>query len=211
MDLTSTCRVATPAGTAWERLIALEDHYQPAPGCRTQRRGPATWYGSIEFGARPVSIGFTGKAELVEREDSQRRAILSVEGAPTRYGTLRTMRISVQLAEDTEAHCRLVAHVSDSRGGNLGRQVFSQLVDQAVHSLAARLEAPVSPFFVGCRVHIDDTPTETGTIVEDFGTLAGAEVVIDAEQTVRARRWAIELDSGHLRFADDEELAPIDT
>jgi hypothetical protein len=50
---------------------------------------------------------------------------------------------------------------------------------------------------------------QTGEIVEDFGTLAGTEVLVDASLTTRARRWAVALDDGGLGFFDDDELESI--
>jgi hypothetical protein len=49
-----------------------------------------------------------------------------------------------------------------------------------------------------------------GQIVEDFGDLAGAEVVVDDSLTARGRRWAVALDDGNLMFANSDELELID-
>ncbi len=62
------------------------------------------------------------------------------------------------------------------------------------------------PLAVGCRVHTTDESRSTGEIVEDFGDLAGAEVVVDAGLTVRGRRWAVALDDGGLAFFDDDGI-----
>ena len=63
---------------------------------------------------------------------------------------------------------------------------------------------------VGSRVHTTDDSHTTGLIVEDFGALAGAEVVVDDKLTVRGRRWAVALDDGNLIFANSDELELID-
>lgn len=62
---------------------------------------------------------------------------------------------------------------------------------------------------VGHRVRTVGDESLTGLIVEDFGDLAGAQVVIDADTTVRSRRWAVALDDGRLVFLDDHELEPL--
>ena len=62
---------------------------------------------------------------------------------------------------------------------------------------------------VGARVRVTDGSNKTGQIVEDFGSLAGVEVVVDALLTVRSRRWAIALDDGGMAFVDDDAVAPI--
>jgi hypothetical protein len=47
-----------------------------------------------------------------------------------------------------------------------------------------------------------------GTVVEDFGDLAGHEVDIGENHIVGpARRWAVALDAGGLVFVDSDQLA----
>ena len=47
-----------------------------------------------------------------------------------------------------------------------------------------------------------------GTVVEDFGDLAGQVVDIGENHIVGpARRWAVALDAGGLVFADSDQLA----
>jgi hypothetical protein len=69
-----------------------------------------------------------------------------------------------------------------------------------------------APLGIGSRVVvvITDGSHKTGQIVEDFGPLAGTEVVVDALLTVRSRRWAVALDDGGIGFVDDDAIAPID-
>jgi peroxiredoxin len=51
----------------------------------------------------------------------------------------------------------------------------------------------------------------TGEIVDEFGDLAGVEVVVDAGMTVRSRRWAVALNDGGIAFVDDDAIEPIDS
>ena len=47
-----------------------------------------------------------------------------------------------------------------------------------------------------------------GTVVEDFGDLAGQEVDMGENHIVGpARRWAVTLDAGGLVFVDSDQLA----
>ncbi|WP_099024275.1 hypothetical protein [Mycolicibacterium palauense] len=61
-------------------------------------------------------------------------------------------------------------------------------------------------FEVGAYVRTTDDARSTGRIVEDFGDLAGAEVVVDTGQTAKSRRWAVALDDGRIVFLDDEDI-----
>jgi hypothetical protein len=63
---------------------------------------------------------------------------------------------------------------------------------------------------VGCRVRTTDESHATGEIVEDYGELAGTEVVVDATHTAKARRWAVALDDGSIAFLDDDAIELID-
>ncbi len=50
----------------------------------------------------------------------------------------------------------------------------------------------------------------TGVVVEDFGDLAGVQVIIDRDHSARSRRWAIMLDDGSLVFRDAHSLTVVD-
>ena len=63
---------------------------------------------------------------------------------------------------------------------------------------------------VGCRVQTTDSPPRTGVVMEDFGDLAGEQVVIAPGRTAHARRWAVMLDDGSLVFRDDGEVQVIE-
>jgi len=63
-------------------------------------------------------------------------------------------------------------------------------------------------FQVGQRIRTSVEPHVTGQIVDDYGSLAGTEVVVDDAKTVRGRRWAVRLDDGQLLFADDDGIEP---
>ena len=67
-----------------------------------------------------------------------------------------------------------------------------------------------SPVAVNARVRVyPGTDGEVrGTVVEDFGDLAGHVVDIGENHIVGpARRWAVVLDAGSLVFVDSDQLA----
>jgi len=49
-----------------------------------------------------------------------------------------------------------------------------------------------------------------GVVVEDFGELAGVQVVIDRGWIAQSRRWAILLDDGTIAFFDAHSLKVVD-
>jgi hypothetical protein len=58
------------------------------------------------------------------------------------------------------------------------------------------------------RVHPGTDRELLGTVVEDFGDLAGHAVDIGENHVVGpARRWAVALDAGDLVFVDSDDLA----
>ena len=65
-------------------------------------------------------------------------------------------------------------------------------------------------FEVGTAVRTTDGAQIRGQIVDDFGDLAGVEVVVDAGQTARSRRWAVALDDGRVVFLDDDGIERVD-
>jgi hypothetical protein len=61
---------------------------------------------------------------------------------------------------------------------------------------------------VRVRVHPGTDGEVRGTVVEDFGDLAGHAVDIGETRIVGpARRWAVVLDEGGLVFVDSDQLA----
>jgi hypothetical protein len=65
-------------------------------------------------------------------------------------------------------------------------------------------------FEVGTMVRTTDDAHITGKIVDDFGDLAGVEVVVDAHQTAKSRRWAVALDDGRVVFLNDDGIERVD-
>ena len=63
---------------------------------------------------------------------------------------------------------------------------------------------------VGSRVQTTESPPRTGVVVEDFGDLAGQEVIIDRDRIAQSRRWAVILDDGCLVFRDAHSLSVVD-
>ena len=65
---------------------------------------------------------------------------------------------------------------------------------------------------VGTRVQIvASAGGGAGFVVEDFGPQpAGGAVRLDADTSVRARRYAVAVDGGRLVFADASELHTVD-
>jgi hypothetical protein len=60
---------------------------------------------------------------------------------------------------------------------------------------------------VRVRVYPGTDGEVRGTVVEDFGDLAGQAVDIGDRIVRPARRWAVALDAGGLVFVDSDQLA----
>ena len=59
---------------------------------------------------------------------------------------------------------------------------------------------------VRVRVYLGTDAEVRGTVVEDFGDLAGHAVDIGDRIAGPARRWAVALDAGGLVFVDSDQL-----
>jgi hypothetical protein len=59
------------------------------------------------------------------------------------------------------------------------------------------------------RVYPGSDAESRGVVVEDFGELAGQAVDIGGHRIADpSRRWAVQLDTGNLVFADSDQLVP---
>ena len=65
-----------------------------------------------------------------------------------------------------------------------------------------------SQIVVGSRVSTADSAT--GVVVEDFGDLAGEQVVIEPNRIAQSRRFAVSLDDGTIAFLDGHSLTVLD-
>jgi hypothetical protein len=68
---------------------------------------------------------------------------------------------------------------------------------------------PNGAFGIGSRVRTTDESHCRGEIVDDFGEMAGMEVVIAEGWTAKARRWAVALEDGRVVFLDDDGIEPL--
>ncbi|MEH3155435.1 MAG: hypothetical protein PGN29_08825 [Gordonia paraffinivorans] len=55
-------------------------------------------------------------------------------------------------------------------------------------------------------LRLDDGALVSGVIVDDYGDLAGHDVVISDDHTARSRRWAVETVEVGVVFADDDQV-----
>ena len=76
---------------------------------------------------------------------------------------------------------------------------------------AALAEEPDTRPAIGLTVVVDagDGSDARGVIVDDFGDLAGTPVGIGTERVATARRWAVDIDGGHIVFVDDAALLEV--
>jgi len=81
----------------------------------------------------------------------------------------------------------------------------------ATPSTTALVEEPDTRPAIGMTVVVDsgDGVGARGVIVDDFGDLAGTPVGIGTERVATARRWAVDIDGGHVVFVDDAALLEI--
>ncbi len=87
-----------------------------------------------------------------------------------------------------------------------GRSVStSKSPDDAAHPGTQEIEF-VPEIGMSVVVDIGDGVPARGVIVDDFGDLAGIPVGIGTEHVAQARRWAVDVDGGHIVFVDDEGL-----
>ncbi|GAA1459271.1 hypothetical protein [Williamsia maris] len=81
----------------------------------------------------------------------------------------------------------------------------------ATRPTTALAEQPETHPAIGLTVVVDtgDGVGARGVIVDDFGDLAGTPVGIGTERVATARRWAVDIDGGHIVFVDDAALLEI--
>lgn len=145
MKIANEFTVNAPIERAWEVLSDLEQVIPLMPGARLVDRDGENFVGAVKVKVGPVTSEFTGKAQFLERDREQYRAVISGKGKESRGSGNATATVTTQLHEAGErtrvtvdTDLRVVGKLAQFGSGTL-QQVSEKLLDQFVDSLEAKL------------------------------------------------------------------------
>ncbi|WP_330230589.1 SRPBCC family protein [Nocardia sp. NBC_00508] len=147
MKIANEFTVNAPVEQAWEVLTDLEQVVPLMPGAQKVGWEGDDFLGRLKVKVGPVTSEFTGKANVVERDEHDHRAVINGRGRDSRGSGNAAATITTQLrAEGDRTHVtvdtdlKIVGKLAQFGSGTL-QQVSEKMIGQFVASLEAKLAA----------------------------------------------------------------------
>ncbi|MGV9612165.1 SRPBCC family protein [Nocardia xishanensis] len=145
MKIANEFTVNAPVEQAWEVLSDLEQVVPLLPGAQMVGWEGDDFLGKLKVKVGPVTSEFTGKANFVERDEHDHRAVINGRGRDTRGSGNATATITTRLREDgdktrvvVDTDLKIVGKLAQFGSGML-QQVSEKMIGQFVASLEAKL------------------------------------------------------------------------
>lgn len=148
MELTESFTLEVPAEQLWELLTDVERIAPCVPGFDLQAVEDPEYRGSMKVKVGAIAMSYDATITFLERDDEERRAVLSVRGKEKRGPGGVTANVTSTLTEsDGKTTVQMVTDVQvTGRVAQFGRgiisDVSSRMTEQFVSCLNDRLLAP---------------------------------------------------------------------
>ncbi|WP_433520324.1 SRPBCC family protein [Nocardia pseudovaccinii] len=147
MKIANEFTVNASVEQAWQVLTDLEQVVPLMPGAQMVGWQGEEFLGKLKVKVGPVTSEFTGKANFVERDEHDHRAVINGSGRDSRGSGNAAATITTQLREDgdktrvtVDTDLKIVGKLAQLGSGVL-QQVSEKLLGQFVSSLEAKLAA----------------------------------------------------------------------
>ncbi|WP_330255885.1 SRPBCC family protein [Nocardia sp. NBC_00565] len=145
MKIANEFTVNAPVEQAWEVLTDLEQVVPLMPGAQMVGWEGDDFLGKLKVKVGPVTSEFTGRANFVERDEHDHRAVINGSGRDSRGSGNAAATITTRLREDgdkthvtVDTDLKIVGKLAQFGSGML-QQVSEKLIGQFVTSLEAKL------------------------------------------------------------------------
>ncbi len=133
MDLNHEFIVNVPIANAWTILTDLELIAPCLPGAQLTEVEGNTYYGNVKVKVGPILAQFEGRAEFLERNEVEHRAVLKGEGRDKSGKGNTSATITAQLEAVTETSSKCSVHTDLAISGKLaqfGRGALADVSDK---------------------------------------------------------------------------------
>jgi carbon monoxide dehydrogenase subunit G len=145
MKLANEFTVSAPIEQAWDVLSDLEQVIPLMPGAQLVGRDGEDFLGKVKVKVGPVTSEFTGRAQFLERDRQQHRAVISGKGKEIRGSGNALATVTTQLHDAGErtrvtvdTDLKVVGKLAQFGSGML-QQVSEKLLGEFVDSLERKL------------------------------------------------------------------------
>ncbi|MFI9636925.1 SRPBCC family protein [Nocardia sp. NPDC051929] len=147
MKIANEFTVNAPVEQAWEVLTDLEQVVPLLPGAQMVGWQGDDFLGRLKVKVGPVTSEFTGKAQFVERDEHDHRAVISGRGRDSHGSGNAAATITTRLCADdgrtrvtVDTDLKVVGKLAQFGSGML-QQVSEKMMNQFVTSLERKLAA----------------------------------------------------------------------
>jgi carbon monoxide dehydrogenase subunit G len=144
MQLENSFSVGAPPDRVFAYLLDVNKVVGCVPGAElSEVVDPTTFKGKVKVKVGPITVAYSGTAQIVNRDDSQRTATLQAEGRETTGPG--SARASAQMSVEPEGSGSMVKIVTDysvaGRVAQFGRGVMEDVSRRIVNDMAACIKA----------------------------------------------------------------------
>ena len=170
MQLDHEFTVPVPAGQAWPVLLDIDRIAPCMPGATITKIDGDDFEGTVKVKVGPITVTYSGSASFLEKDESDRRAVIEARGRETRGTGTATARVTAQL-HDEGASTRVMVSTDlaiTGKPAQFGRGVMSDVGGKLLgrfaeclsEQLAAGQPAPAPAGAEGARA--EAAPAEAG-------------------------------------------------
>jgi carbon monoxide dehydrogenase subunit G len=181
MKIVNEFTVSAPIEQAWDVLSDLEQVIPLMPGAQLVGRDGEDFLGKVKVKVGPVISEFTGRAQFLERDRQQHRAVISGKGKETRGTGNASATVTTQLHGDGErtrvtvdTDLKIVGKLAQF-GSSMLQQVSEKLLAEFVDSLEKKLTESSGAHTAAPESPATTTPSEPAPI--DLIELAGGDTL----------------------------------
>jgi uncharacterized protein len=145
MKIDKQFTVSVPIDRAWEVLTDLEGIAPCMPGAQITGSDGDSYQGKVRVKVGPVTVEYAGSASFVEKDDTNRRAVISAKGRESRGAGTASATITAQLVPDgdsTTAHVdtdlKITGKIAQFSRGMIA-EVSDKLLGQFVDCIEGKL------------------------------------------------------------------------
>ncbi len=144
MQLENSFSVGAPPDRVFAYLLDVNKVVGCVPGAElSEVVDPTTFKGKVKVKVGPITVAYSGTAQIANRDDSQRTATLQAEGRETTGPG--SARASAQMSVEPEGSGSMVKIVTDysvaGRVAQFGRGVMEDVSRRIVNDMAACIKA----------------------------------------------------------------------
>ena len=174
MEFENEFDVKAPLDQVWETMLDMERVAPCVPGAQVlERTGEDSYKVGIKVKVGPVSMQYEGQVEIVEKDPSAHRAVMSATAREARGQGTASAQVQMELSGDNGAtHGRIATDVqlrgrAAAMGQGVIQDVSTRLVDQFAANLATMLSQAGEPEPAVAEVPTAEAAIAAPTVVRE--------------------------------------------